>query len=114
MRLEEKVMLRDVAEALCFRKTEFRAICAEMQRHVDSKQVKAKSFLHSAYTVLQLEPEVADGEIRRAYLRLMSRYHPDKLVRDDLSEESLKQAQEKSMAIRSAYERVCRLRKIIA
>ena len=114
MRLEEKVLLRDVAEALGFSKTEFLAICAEMQRHVDSKQVKAKSFLHSAYTVLQLEPEVADGEIRRAYLRLMSRYHPDKLVRDDLSEESLKQAQEKSMAIRSAYEMVCGFRKIRA
>jgi DnaJ like chaperone protein len=57
---------------------------------------------------------VEDGEIRRAYLRMMSRYHPDKLVRENLSEETLRIAQEKSTAIRSAYETVCGFRKIRA
>jgi DnaJ-domain-containing protein 1 len=43
---------------------------------------------------------------------MMSRYHPDKLVRDNLSEETLKLAQEKSTAIRDAYETVCGFRKL--
>ena len=85
-----------------------------MQGHTDTKQSKTRNFLHNAYKVLQLEPGAEDGEIRRAYLRMMSRYHPDKLVRDNLSEESLKQAQEKSMAIRTAYETICGYRKIRA
>ena len=90
------------------------AICNEAQGQAEVKKVNSRSFITNAYTVLQLEPEVDDGEIRRAYLRMMSRYHPDKLVRDNLSEESLKKAQEKSMAIRTAYETVCGFRKIRA
>ena len=114
MRLKEKVLLRDVAEIHGFDKSAFLAMCNEMQGHTDTKQSKARNFLHNAYKVLQLEPDVEDGEIRRAYLRMKSRYHPDKLVRDNLSEEPLKQAQEKSMAIRTAYETVCGFRKIRA
>ncbi|NKB33511.1 MAG: co-chaperone DjlA [Pseudomonadales bacterium] len=114
LRLKEKVLLRDVAEMLGFDKSAFLAMCNEMQGHADTKQSKARNFLHNAYKVLHLEPDVEDGEIRRAYLRMMSRYHPDKLVRDNLTEESLKQAQEKSMAIRTAYETVCGFRKIRA
>jgi len=118
MRLQEKVLLRDVADELGYEKGEFLALCGEMQRTVDkaleSKGIKARSFLQNAYQILQLKPDVADGEIKRAYLRLMSRYHPDKLVRDNLPEDDLKQAQEKSMAIRSAYETICGFRKIRA
>lgn len=122
MRLQEKVLLRDVAEELGYTKGEFLAICGEMQRAMESSlenspegsPSRARSFLQNAYQVLQLTPDVADGEIKRAYLRLMSRYHPDKLAHDDLPEEALKSAQEKSMAIRSAYETICGFRKIRA
>ena len=89
IRLKEKLLLRDIGEQLGFNKTEFLEICSEMQCHVDKKQMRARGFLDNAYQILQLEPDVEDGEIRRAYLRLMSRYHPDKLVRENLSEESL-------------------------
>jgi len=75
---------------------------------------EGRSFLHNAYCVLQLEPGVEDGEIRRAYLRMMSRYHPDKLASTDASEDALKQAQENAMAIRSAYEALCGIRKLRA
>ena len=113
IRLKEKILLRDVAESLGFSKAEFLEICREMQIHVSLKQENGK-FLRNAYHILQLEPDVEDGEIRRAYLRMMSRYHPDKLVRENLSEETLRIAQEKSTAIRSAYETVCGFRKIRA
>lgn len=114
LRLKEKIFLRDIAEIFDFEKSELLAICNEAQGQAEVKKVNSRSFITNAYTVLQLEPEVDDGEIRRAYLRMMSRYHPDKLVRDNLSEESLKKAQEKSMAIRTAYETVCGFRKIRA
>jgi DnaJ like chaperone protein len=114
MRLAEKVMLIDMAEVLGYDRTEFLAICDQMQRRVESSELRARSFLNNAYKVLLLKEGVEDSEIRRAYLRLMSRYHPDKLAKDNLSEESLKRAQVKSTAIRSAYETVCGHRKIRA
>lgn len=112
IRLKEKLFLRDAAEILGFSKVEFLDICTQMQSSADYKQLKARKHISNAYSILQLEPNAADGDIRRAYLRMMSRYHPDKLVRDNLSEETLKQAQEKSMAIRDAYEALCGFRKI--
>jgi DnaJ like chaperone protein len=114
MQFKERIMLRDIADVLGYSKAEFLAVCAGLQRPTDDKQIQTHSFLHNAYRILQLRPDVDDGEIRRAYLRMMSRNHPDKLVSDDLSEESLKRAQEKSMAIRTAYETVCGFRKIRA
>jgi DnaJ like chaperone protein len=114
LRLKDKMMLRSVAELLGYDKTEFLSICAETQGAPNARPQRIRSFLQNAYSELQLEPGAADGEIRRAYLRMMSRNHPDKLVKDNLSEESLRQAQEKAMAIRSAYETVCGFRKIRA
>ena len=62
--------------------------------------------------LLQLEPGVEDSEIRKAYLRMMSKYHPDKFAHGNLTEESRKELQEKAMDIRNAYEALCGFRKI--
>jgi len=122
LRLKDKMLLRDVAEQLGYSKSEFLSIASatqsehyqHQQRSSRSEFVKpqGRSFLRNAYRVLQLEPGVEDGEIRRAYLRMMSRYHPDKLASSDASEEALRQAQENAMAIRSAYEALCGFRKL--
>ncbi len=122
MRLKEKLLLRDVAELLGFTRAEFLEVCASFgsnneggEKHFSfSSPPTGSSLLSNAYRVLQLDPNADDGEIRRAYLRLMSRYHPDKLVRDNLSEEAMRMAQEKSSDIREAYEALCGYRKIRA
>ncbi len=122
LRLKDKMLLREVAEQLGYSKSEFLAIAsvslsrqyqrAEAHPRTEFSQQHGRSFLQNAYRVLQLEPDVADGEIRRAYLRMMSRYHPDKLGVSDVSEDALKQAQENAMAIRDAYEALCGFRKL--
>ena len=116
-RLKDKMYLREVAETLGYDKLEFQSICGSCQTeplYTGSRQFTGRTFLQNAYSILQLEPGVADGEIRKAYLRLMSRNHPDKLEKDNLSEDSRRAAQERAMAIRSAYETVCGFRKIRA
>ena len=115
IRLKEKMLLRDVAEALGFSKAEFLDICNATHLEADFNPQHGRGFLRNAYHTLQLQPDAEDRDIRRAYLRLMSRYHPDKLVQEkNLSEEALKSAAEKLTAIRSAYEAVCGFRKIRA
>ncbi len=115
LRLKDKMLLRNVAELLGYDKAEFLSICSRCLREPGAATrapPKSRGFLQNAYWVLQLEPGVADREIRRAYRRLMSRNHPDKLASDNLSHAALRQAQEKVMAIRTAYETVCGYRKI--
>lgn len=122
LRLKDKMLLRDVAEQLGYSKSEFIAIASatqseQYQREAGSprrefSKPQGRSFLQNAYRVLQLEPGVEDGEIRRAYLRMMSRYHPDKLASSNVSADALRQAQENAMAIRSAYEALRGFRKL--
>lgn len=57
-----------------------------------------------AYAVLGLKSSASDTEVKRAYRRLISQHHPDKLVAKGLPEEMMKLATEKTQKIRKAYE----------
>jgi DnaJ like chaperone protein len=67
--------------------------------------------LESAYETLGLKSTTSDAEIKRAYRRLMSQHHPDKLVAKGLPEEMMKMATEKTHQIRTAYETIQEVRK---
>lgn len=118
MRLKEKMLLRDAAELLGFDKAEFLQLIAQFnggaEKYFEPQPGRRLNILTHAYNTLQLTPDAADGEIRPAYLRLMTRYHPDKLMRDNLSDEAQRMAQEKAAAIRTAYEEICGFRKLRA
>jgi len=62
--------------------------------------------LADAYGMLNLTPKASDEEVKRAYRRLRSQHHPDKLVAKGLPEEMMKLAARKSHDIRQAYERI--------
>jgi DnaJ like chaperone protein len=62
--------------------------------------------LEDAYDILSLTPEATDKEVKRAYRRLISQHHPDKLVSKGLPEEMMKMAAQKTDEIKKAYERV--------
>jgi DnaJ like chaperone protein len=62
--------------------------------------------LNDAYAVLGVDAKANDAEIKRAYRRLLSQHHPDKLVSKGLPEEMMKVAAQKTHEIRQAYERV--------
>ncbi|HEY5701775.1 MAG TPA: co-chaperone DjlA [Gammaproteobacteria bacterium] len=62
--------------------------------------------LDEAYSVLNVRRKCNDAEVKKAYRRLMSQHHPDKLVAKGLPEEMMKLATEKTQEIKAAYERV--------
>ena len=112
LRLKEKVLLRDFAEILGFQKSQLTSICHELAGEPENKADNSCRLQKKAYLILQLAPEVEDSEIKKAYLRMMSKYHPDKLVSENLTEESLKELHNKAMEIRGAYEALCGVRKL--
>lgn len=56
------------------------------------------------YTVLGVERDADERTIKRAYRKLISEHHPDRM--NDLPEEMRKRAQERASEINAAYERV--------
>ncbi len=62
--------------------------------------------LDDAYAILMVSPKSSDAEVKRAYRRLLSQHHPDKLVSKGLPEEMMQIATQKTHEIRQAYEQV--------
>jgi len=63
-----------------------------------------KLTLNQAYKILGVTKDSSEAEIKKAYRRLMSQHHPDKLVSKGLPDEMIALATEKTQEIRKAYE----------
>jgi DnaJ like chaperone protein len=56
------------------------------------------------YSELEVDANISDQELTKAYRRQMSRHHPDKLVANGLPESMAQMAKEKTQRIQEAYE----------
>lgn len=66
--------------------------------------------LHEAYEKLGIPSTSNDAEVKKAYRRLMSQNHPDKLIAKGLPPEMIKIATQKTQDIKKAYETICAAR----
>ncbi len=104
-------------EALIFIANRIGFSQAEFETFLGSARGGSEDVYHHAsnleddYKVLGISSSADDDEVKRAYRRLMSQYHPDKLVAKGLPEEMMKVATEKTAEIRGAYERIRESRK---
>jgi DnaJ like chaperone protein len=112
----ERVILDRVAQGLGYRAAEFERILSmvEAQSHFHDyspadHRVGADE-LDDAYRALGVGPGCTDRELKRAYRKLMSEHHPDKLVARGVPESMMKLATEKAQEIQAAYELVKRSR----
>jgi DnaJ like chaperone protein len=65
---------------------------------------------HDSYKLLEIPTTATKTEVKRAYRRQISRYHPDKLIAQGASANTIKAATEKTQLIRKAYESICALK----
>jgi DnaJ like chaperone protein len=59
-----------------------------------------------AYSMLGVDRSASDAEVKKAYRKLMNQHHPDKLVSRGMPEEMVQIAQERTVEIRTAYDRI--------
>lgn len=71
---------------------------------------QSKSTPEEAYAILGVSESATDAEVKKAYRRLISQHHPDKLVSKGLPDEMMKIAKEKTQQITEAYDTVRELR----
>lgn len=113
----EEHLLAHICRKLGISRFEFQALRAfmEAQLRFSAGYQERRTFGHrppprptpsleDAYAILGVSPQASDAEVTKAYRRLISQHHPDKLVAKGLPEEMVKLATAKTQQIRKAYE----------
>ena len=72
----------------------------------DFESIKAMFYdnSESSYKILEIEKSASNDEVKRAYRKMVKKYHPDKL--QHLGEEHVKGAEEKFKQVQKAYEHI--------
>lgn len=116
---EEQEILVKVARILGFTDKELSLLLSRWEAEVRFHQQKQQrngnargqapasgQALNDAYEVLGVTPENSDAQIKKAYKKLMTQHHPDKLVSKGLPPEMLEMAKAKTQDIQAAYDMV--------
>lgn len=111
---EEKI-LRDICTALGYPSamlSQLEAMLFAQNRRYSSgpNQAPTQSEIQMAYKVLGVKESETDADIKKAYRRLMSQHHPDKLISKGLPEEMIQVATDKSQEIQKAFELIKKTR----
>ena len=110
----EESVLADIAHRLGFDQAAFSQLIAMVlnQSHFAAGQPATESALEDAYKALGVTKENTDQEIKRAYRKLISQYHPDKLIGQGLPEDMIALASEKAKEIQLAHDLIKQSRNI--
>lgn len=120
--VEEKSFVSQVCAYLGVSVAEFEALHIQVKQQAHFRQgyqsssshssgMGSKDLLKAAYEALGVTPDMNDADIKKAYRRLMSKNHPDKLSSKGLPDEMIELAKERTQEIQSAYEMVKNARK---
>ena len=114
---QEWSTLSHIAQSIRYRITYLEKIVRSAQAYQefrtggDQDALSGSNGLLRAHEILGVNPDASQQEVKRAYRRLMSQHHPDKLIARGMPKEMLDMAKEKSQAIRAAYEMISAARK---
>ena len=102
----EQALLFDIAAQLGFDQAEFRQILDMVlnQSQLGDGQMDEAAALEEAYKALGVTRDSSDAEIKRAYRKLMSQYHPDKLIGQGVPADMIAMATEQAKEIQLAHE----------
>jgi DnaJ like chaperone protein len=110
---DERNTLLHICQRLGFSRAVFEQLVAMVQAQQQfagaagaGAGYRARATIDDAYAVLGISSAASDADVKKAYRRLISQHHPDKLVSKGLPEEMMQLAKEKTQEIQAAYEQV--------
>jgi len=109
----EERLLIDIARHLGYDETAFRHILDMVlnRSHFAGGQVTSVAALDDAYKAIGVSKESSDQEIKYAYRKLISQYHPDKLIGQGLPKDMIAVATEQAQEVQVAYDLITKNRK---
>jgi DnaJ like chaperone protein len=108
----EEALLLGIAGRLGYDQATFKHLMEMVlnQSRFSGGQANAATALDDAYKALGVAKDSTDQEIKRAYRKLMSKYHPDKLIGQGMPEDMIAMATEQAKEIQLAYDLIKKTR----
>lgn len=102
----EEALLAEIAGYLGYDNATFRHMLDMVlnQTHFAGGKISSEAALEDAYKALGVSKDSSDQEVKRAYRKLMSQYHPDKLMGQGVPEDMIAMATEQAKEIQLAYD----------
>jgi len=112
----EEAVLFDIAGRVGYDRATFQQLLDMVlnQSHFAQGKATSANALDDAYKALGVSKDSSDQEVKRAYRKLMSQYHPDKLIGQGMPEDMVRMATEQSKEIQNAYELIKKSRNMVA
>ena len=109
----EERLLFDIARQLGYDQAAFKHMLEMVlnQSHFAGGQANSATALDDAYKALGVSKEASDQEVKKAYRKLISQYHPDKLIGQGLPEDMIAVATEQAKEVQLAYDLIEKSRK---
>jgi len=110
----EEALLADIAAHLGYDQAAFKHLMDMVlnQSHFAGGQANTAAALDDAYKALGVTKDSTDQEIKRAYRKLISQYHPDKLIGQGMPEDMIAMATEQAKEIQLAHDLIKKSRNI--
>lgn len=110
----EEGFLKDVALHLGYEERAFQQLLDMVlnQSHFAGGRVTSATALDDAYGALGVSKESSDQEIKRAYRKLISQYHPDKLMGQGVPEDMIAVATAQAQEVQTAYDLIKKSRNV--
>lgn len=109
----EERLLVDIARQLGYDQAAFQHMLEMVlnQSHFAGGQASSATALEDAYKALGVSADSSDQEVKKAYRKLISQYHPDKLIGQGLPEDMIAVATEQAKEVQLAYDLIEKSRK---
>lgn len=108
----EENLLKDIALQLGYDQAAFQHMLEMVlnQSHFAAGQATSATALEDAYKALGVSADSTDQEVKKAYRKLISQYHPDKLIGQGLPEDMIAVATEQAKEVQLAYDLIMKSR----
>lgn len=100
----EELLLKHITQVLGFPPAAFEQMLNMLRGQDHFASGSQTSLLQDAYQALGVSESNSDAQIKKAYRKLMSQYHPDKLIGQGVPEDMIKTATVRSQEVQKAYD----------